>query len=203
MKIIAHRTISAEYPPNSIESLLFLVEHGILAVEFDVCKSAGGRLVVAHPGIIAKEKLESACLLTDFLQACNSLGVDVFIDVKFTDRKFDLSFLNSVMQAVFKARMERHSVIVSNSKKALSQFRGIIRIGYITPEVRPEFFCLYDVLLIPMVKVQDDIMALDQWRAKLVITEVGISNLSIMRMFHPYALMTDNAVEIQALINTG
>jgi len=202
MKIIAHRTASGAYPPNSIESLLFLVEHGILAVEFDVCKSASGRLVVAHPGLIAKGKLESACLLMDFLQTCSSLGVDAFIDVKFTDRRFNHSFLSSVMQAIFRAGMEKRSVLVSGSKKILSQFRGIIRIGHITPEARPEFFCLYDTLLVPMAKVQDNIMALDQWKAKLVVTEVDISNIPIVRMFNPYALMTDNAIEIQALFKT-
>lgn len=200
MKIIAHGTTSEVYPPNSIESLLFLVGHGIRAVEFDVCKISGGRLVVAHPGLIEKEKLESASSFIDFLRVCSSISVNVFIDVKFTHLRFDRSFLNSVMETILEVGMEKRSVIISWSEKALSLFRGRIATGHITSEIKSESYCLYDMLLVPITKFQGNVILSERWKRKLVATEVDISNVQLVQKFSPYAIMTNHAIQLQALI---
>lgn len=200
MKVIAHKTTSGVYPPNSIHSLLFLVRHGISAVEFDVCRARDGRLVVAHPGLMKTKMLRTASGFLDFLEVCNSASVDVFVDVKFTDWRFDEAFLDSIMNTIFDVDMYERSVIISRSEKVLSRFRDNIATGFIISDTKSELLHNYDMLLVPIQKLSDDIVALHRWEGKLVATKVDISNVKLAQESNLYAIMTNYAIEVQESI---
>lgn len=177
---------------------MFLVGHGISAVEFDVCSTKNGSLVVAHPGLTNGEVLESATSFADFLKVCSSNRVDVFVDVKFTDLKFDISFLNSVKKKIFEAGIDKQSVIISRSEKVLLQFKDAISTGYITSEIGSELFYPWDMLLSPITNLQKNFIPSGHQKWKLIITDVDIANVKLVQRFNPYAVMTDFAVRIQA-----
>lgn len=174
------------------------MERGISAVEFDICSTRDGSHVVAHPGLVSEEVLESATSFADFLEICHSKGVEAFVDVKFTDLRFDISFLNSVKKTLFEARMDKRSVIISRSEKVLLQFRDAVSTGYITSEIESELSYPWDMLLTPIANLQRAFIPLSFQKWKLIATEVDTSNIESVQKFNPYAVMTNYAVEIQA-----
>lgn len=200
MKIIAHRTTSGLYPPNSIQSLLFLVDHGVSAIEFDVCKSSNGKNVVAHPGLIERGMLDVSTPLKDFLGLCYSKCLDVFVDIKFTDLKFDRSFLRSVMETILEVGIGKQTVVISRSGKVLAQFKDTVATGCIMSEIKPESSCPWDLLLIPIITFQEYVDTLGNDTSRLVVTDVDKSNFEVTRGHNLFAMMTNNAIELQALM---
>lgn len=200
LKIISHRTTSKLYPPNSIESLLYLKKKGISAVEFDVCNTRQGKSVVAHPGFMSEEKIVSSTSFETFVEVCNSNQVEVFIDIKFIDFKFDSSFLDLVKEKIFNSGMDKHSVIISRSKEILIEFKGILPTGCITPKIEAEPFSKWDMLLCPIITIDEDTVLSRLEKQRLVATEVDISNIRLVKELKPYAIMTDYAIEVQELM---
>jgi glycerophosphoryl diester phosphodiesterase len=198
LKIIAHRTTSGVYPPNSIESLLFLAERGIRAVEVDICKS-NGKIVAAHPGLVKEAALAASSLFADFLKVCKSMDIEVFVDIKFTDFKLNHLFLKSVGEIISDIGMVKQSVVISRAGSVLSQYRGKIAIGYITTKINPEFLQFYDALLVPLENFRDSVIPL-KWRKKIVATGVDTSNVELLRKFNLCAIMTEYPIEIQTLL---
>ncbi len=120
------------------------------------------------------------------------------MDVKFTDSKFDLLFLNSLKKAIFNARLDVQAVIISSSKKVLLEFDLDFSTGYVTSEIKSELFYPWDMLLSPIMSLQKDSIPSKHRKWKLIATEVDTANIRLVQKFNPYAVMTDCALGIQA-----
>lgn len=147
MLVIGHRGACGHAPENTVESALAAIALGCDVVEFDVRRTADGRLVCVHDPEIDhrlvahysyKELLElrpNLALLEEMLQVLAE--ADVSVDVELKERGHEADVLAAVHQAGFDGERLLLSSYLDECLVALREHNAAVPLALIAGSSRP------------------------------------------------------------------
>ena len=155
-RILGHRGVSGRFPENSLEAFRAAVSEGLDGVELDIHSAADGTIVVHHdPDLpvlgpihqvtlprLKEVRLRNGEAIPTLPEALRVLdGLEVWIEIKGLDPRFDSQLLRIIAESPAPARCAVHSFdhrIVARLGQANPALRrGILSTGYPVDPVGP------------------------------------------------------------------
>ena len=196
--IIAHKSMTSTYGPNTIESMELLHINGIDYFEIDVSSDEKGNPVVVNPNDMRGRQGQIYLTFESIARWSKHRRVNLYIDIKYYKRNPEL--LQKVFSVIVKEGIIDHVTIISYDMEPLrdakSQFQ--INTGHIINDEFDKTYCDADFLIIPFDVVKAKGLKIQE--LKIVISKVN--SISAYRELTKQAVqyvITDHPILLQSI----